>query len=115
MTTLINVLTVDPANQKQLLELLRTNTDTVIRTLDGWIATNLIASADRTRVVIHSQWRDVASVEAMRRDPRMVAYFPRIAALAAFESIVGEAAYALRADAGGAPLDLELQSTGSKG
>jgi quinol monooxygenase YgiN len=94
MTTLVNVLTVDPANQTQLLELLRANTDKVIRTLDGWIATNLIASADGTRVVIHSQWRDVASVEAMRRDPRMVAYFPRIAALAAFDSIVGDIAYA---------------------
>ena len=58
MTTLVNVLTVDPANQTRLLDLLRANVDTVIRTLDGWIATNLIASADGTRVVIHSQWRN---------------------------------------------------------
>src|SRR5690242_20015423 len=97
MTTLINVLTVDPANQKQLLALLRANTDTVIRTLDGWVATELIASADGTRVIIHSQWRDTASVEAMRRDPRMVSYFPRIAALATFDSIVGDVAYEFRA------------------
>lgn len=97
MTTLVNILTVDPANQTRLLELLRANVDTVIRTLDGWIATNLIASKDGTRVVIHSQWRDAASVEAMRRDPRMVAYFPRIAALAALDSIVGDVAYALAA------------------
>jgi quinol monooxygenase YgiN len=94
MTTLLNILTVDPANQPQLLELLRTNTDTVVRSLDGWISTNLIASHDGTRVVIHSQWRDAASVEAMRRDPRMAAYFPRIAALAAFDSIVGDVAHA---------------------
>jgi quinol monooxygenase YgiN len=94
MTTLINVLTVDPANQAQLLELLRSNVDTVVRTLDGWIATDLIASADRTRVVIHSRWRDAASIQAMQRDPRMTAYFPRIAALAAFESIVGDVAHA---------------------
>lgn len=93
MTTLVNVLTVDPANQPQLLELLRANIDIVVRTLDGWIATNLIASADRTRVVIHSQWRDAAAVEAMRRDPRMAAYFPRIGALAALDSIVGDVAY----------------------
>jgi quinol monooxygenase YgiN len=93
MTTLFNILTVDPANQRQLLELVRGNIDTVVRTLDGWIATNLIASADGTRVVIHSQWRDAASVEAMRRDSRMVAYFPRIAALAAFDSIVGDVAH----------------------
>ena len=93
MTTLINVLTVDPTNQARLLELLRDNIDSVIRTLDGWIATNLIASADGTRVIIHSQWRDAAAVEAMRRNPRMTAYFPRIAALAALDSIVGDVAY----------------------
>jgi Uncharacterized conserved protein len=97
MPILVNVLTVDPANQAQLLELLRANVDTVIRTLDGWIATNLIASTDGTRVVIHSQWRDAASVEAMRHNPQMVAYFPRIAALAAFDSVVGDVAYAAAA------------------
>ena len=93
MTTLINVLTVDPANQLPLMELLRANVDTVVRTLDGWIATDLIASVDSTRVVIHSQWRDDVAVEAMRRDARMAAYFPRIGALAAFDSIVGTVAY----------------------
>ena len=93
MTTLINVLTLDPANHSQLLELLRTNTDTVVRTLDGWLSTNVISSADRTRVVIHSQWRNTDCIEAMRRDPRMVAYFPRLTALAAFDSIVGDVAH----------------------
>ena len=97
LTTLLNVLTVDPANQAPLLALLRANTDTVVRTLDGWIATSLIASADGTRVVIHSQWRDAACVEAMRRDPRMVAAFPHIAALAAFDSVVGDVAYSATA------------------
>lgn len=97
MITLLNVLTVDPANQAQLLEMLRKNIDTVIRTLDGWIATKLIASADGERVVIHSHWRDTAAVAAMRSDPRMVAYFPKIAALASFDSIVGEVAYAAEA------------------
>ena len=35
MTTPINILTLDPANQPQLLALLRENTNTVVRTLDG--------------------------------------------------------------------------------
>jgi quinol monooxygenase YgiN len=93
MTILLNILTVDPTNQGRLLEMLRDNTDTVIRTLDGWISTTLIASADGKRVVIHSQWRDAAAVAAMRSDPRMVAYFPKLAALASFDSIVGEVAH----------------------
>jgi quinol monooxygenase YgiN len=87
--TLINVLSVEPQKQQELVELLRQNTETVIRTLKGWIATSLIASSDGKRVVIHSQWQTVADVEAMRSDRRMVAYFPKIAALASLESIVG--------------------------
>lgn len=97
MTTLINILTVEPGNQQPLLAMLRDNVDTVIRTLDGWIATNLIASADGARVVIHSQWRDPAAIAAMRSDPRMVAYFPKIAALASLDSIVGDIAHAAKA------------------
>jgi quinol monooxygenase YgiN len=93
MTTLVNVLTVDPANSRQLIELLRKNTDEVIRSLDGWISTDLIAASDRTRVVIYSRWRDAEAVNAMRRDPRMLAYFPRITALATFDSIVGAVAH----------------------
>lgn len=88
--TLINVLTVEPQNQAKLIDLLRENTETVIRTLDGWIATDLIASADGTSVVIHSRWESQAHVGAMRADPRMTAYFPKIAALASLNSIAGK-------------------------
>ena len=97
VTTLINVLTVEPQNQKKLIELLRDNTDNVVTTLPGWISTSFLASSDGSRVVIYSQWRDRASVEAMQSHPQMVAYFPRIAALAAFDSTVGGIAYARHA------------------
>lgn len=88
--TLINVLSVLPENQQALVELLQENTETIIRSLKGWIATDLIASADGEQVVIHSRWETQANVMAMRTDPRMAAYFPRIAALASLKSIVGE-------------------------
>lgn len=93
-TTLVNVLTCDPANQSALLELLRENTEGVITTLDGWISTNFVASGDGERVVIVSQWRDLGAVQAMQNDPRMAAYFPRIVALASFDSIAGAVTYA---------------------
>jgi quinol monooxygenase YgiN len=91
--TLVNVLTVDPANHDTLVALLRDNTDTTISTLKGWIATSLIASKDKRKVIIYSQWQTLADVEAMRTEARMVAYFPRLAALAAFDSIVGDVVY----------------------
>jgi quinol monooxygenase YgiN len=85
-TTLVNVLTCDPASQAALLELLRENIDTVIVTLDGWHSTRLVAAEDGMRVVIISKWRDAAAVAAMQGDARMQAYFPKIAALGAFAS-----------------------------
>lgn len=97
MTTLINILSVAPANQRPLLEMLRDNVDSVIRTLDGWISTTLVASTDGARILIYSQWRDAAAISAMRSDPRMVAYFPKIAELASFDSIIGEPAHAAEA------------------
>jgi quinol monooxygenase YgiN len=93
VTTLINVLTVEPENQEQLIDLLRRNTESVVSRLDGWISTSFIAAKDQRHVVIYSQWRDLASVEAMRTNPDMVAYFPRIAALAAFDSLAGDVVY----------------------
>jgi quinol monooxygenase YgiN len=93
VTTLINVLTVKPENQAKLIQLLRENTENVITGLDGWISTNFIAAKDQRQVIIYSQWRDATSVEAMRNNPDMVAYFPKIAAIAALDSLVGHVVF----------------------
>ena len=97
MKTLLLLLTVDPANQSRALDMLRDNINTVIRTLDGWIATDLIACDDGSRIVIHSRWRDAAAVAAMQADPRMVAYRPQLAAVAKIEPLMGEVAFAAKA------------------
>jgi len=91
--TLVNVLTCDPSDQPKLLDLLRENIDNVIATLDGWRSTTLVAAPDGVRVIIISQWRDSASITSMQNDARMQAYFPRIAALAAFDSTPGVVSY----------------------
>ena len=93
ITTLINILTVEPENQQKLIELLRRSTENVVSKLDGWISTSFIAAKDQRQVVIYSQWRDVASVESMRANPDMVAYFPKVAALAAFDGFAGDVVY----------------------
>jgi quinol monooxygenase YgiN len=93
VTTLINILTVEAQNQQKLIRLLRDSMESVITRLDGWISTSFIAATDQCHVVIYSQWRDVASVEAMRANPEMVAYFPKVAALAAFDSLSGDVVY----------------------
>ncbi|PZV39694.1 hypothetical protein B5V02_07085 [Mesorhizobium kowhaii] len=88
---LINLLKVKPGKQDALIALLKQNTDTVVRTLHGWKTTRLIAANDGAGVVIYSEWETPAAVEAMRSDPRMKAYFPKIIELASLDSIVGSA------------------------
>ncbi len=96
---LINVLKVEPEHQAELIDLLKQNIDNVISTLGGWRASRLIAAADGRSVVIHSEWETPAAVDAMRADPRMQAYFPRIRALAQFESVAGGEVFSRRSTA----------------
>ena len=88
---LINLLKVEPGEQGALIALLIQNTDTVVRTLHGWKTTRLIAAKDGAGVVIYSEWESPADVEAMRGDPRMQAYLPKLLELASLDSIVGSA------------------------
>jgi quinol monooxygenase YgiN len=88
---LINLLMVKPGKQEALIALLKQSTHTVVCTLHGWKTTRLIAAKDGAGVVIYSEWENLAAVEAMRSDPRMRAYIPKIVELASLESIVGSA------------------------
>ena len=86
---LINVLKVESKKQEALIAVLKQNIDTVVRTLDGWKTSRLIAAADGAAIVIYSEWETTAAVEAMRNDPRMKACFPKILEFASVDSIVG--------------------------
>jgi quinol monooxygenase YgiN len=88
--TLINILKVDPARQQELIATLKDNTETVIATLAGWKSTRLIAARDGASVTICSEWETPEAVQAMRTDPRMIAYFPKIRELASLESSLGD-------------------------
>lgn len=86
---LINLLKVEPGKLEALIALLKQNIETVIRTIPGWKTTRLIAAKDGAGVVIYSEWETSAAVEAMRSDPRMKAYFPKITELASLDSLMG--------------------------
>jgi len=90
---LVNLLKTKPGEQDALIALLKQNTDAVIRTLPGWKTTRLIAAKDGAGVVIYSEWETPAAIEAMRSDPRMKAYVPKILELASLDSIVGSAVW----------------------
>jgi quinol monooxygenase YgiN len=83
--TLINVFTVEPADQGQLLELLALATETSVRHAPGFISASLHRSLDGTKVTMYAQWRTVADYEAMREDPAPLQYFRQALAIARFD------------------------------
>ena len=65
LVTLINVFTVEPAQQPQLLNLLDQAT-AVVRLAPGFISANLHRSLDGTKVAMYAQWQSVEHYHAMR-------------------------------------------------
>lgn len=67
--TLINVFTVAPERQQELVDLLVEATEKVIRHVDGFVSATIHASTDGVRVTNYAQWRDEAAFQAMLADP----------------------------------------------
>jgi heme-degrading monooxygenase HmoA len=93
ITTLINILTVEPENRQSLLALLKEGTESTISKMAGWISTSLLDGKDGRQVIIFSQWRSLEDIEAMRKHRAMAPYVQRLAALAKFEAIACDVSY----------------------
>jgi len=85
LVTLINVFTVEPANQRQLLELLARATEISVRHAPGFISANLHRSLDGTKVTMYAQWQSVADYQAMRENPASLPYLQQALAIAKFD------------------------------
>jgi quinol monooxygenase YgiN len=85
LVTLINVFTVDPANQQQLLELLARATETSVRHAPGFISCSLHRGLDGTKVTMYAQWRSAEDYQAMRENPAPLPYLQQALAIAKFE------------------------------
>jgi heme-degrading monooxygenase HmoA len=91
--TLINVFTVEPEHQQELLDLLAEATEQVMAALPGFVSANLHRSADGTRVVNYAQWRSLEDFTAMQQDENARVHIARAAQLASFEPIICQVAY----------------------
>jgi quinol monooxygenase YgiN len=85
MIALINVFTVEPANQGRLVELLTRATDEFVCQAPGFVSATLHRSLDGTKVTMYSKWISVEDYEAMRRDPGPLPLFQEALAIAKFE------------------------------
>src|ERR1700687_3394552 len=65
--TLINVFTVEPANQRRLIELLTEATEVSVRREPGFVSARLHRSTDGTKVTMYAQWRSMDDYQAMRQ------------------------------------------------
>jgi quinol monooxygenase YgiN len=83
--TLINVFTVEPANQQRLVELLARATEDSVRHATGFLSAKLHRSLDGTKVAMYAQWRSAEDYEAMRKDPAPLPYLQQALEIATFD------------------------------
>ncbi len=70
VVTLINVFTVEPAQQRKLVQLLMTATEEVMQHQPGFVSANIHASTDGERVVNYAQWDSEQAFHAMLQNPQ---------------------------------------------
>jgi len=88
--TLINVFTVEPARQRELVALLERATHETMCRLDGFVSASIHRSLDGKRVINYAQWRNHAAFEAMQQRPEAQVHMKAAAALASFDPILCE-------------------------
>jgi heme-degrading monooxygenase HmoA len=97
VTTLVNVFTVEPADQLNLIDLLKAGTESFFSKQPGFVSSSVLNGKDGRRVVNYSQWKSVEDIAAFRRDPRFDPYIKSLLAIAKAESVECEVAYVKRA------------------
>ena len=97
--TLINVFTVEPERQGQLVRLLIDATEATLKRLPGFVSASIHRSLDGTKVINYAQWRSKADFEAMQQHPEAGTHMKAAAALATFEPILCEVAESVEAPA----------------
>src|SRR5262249_2427582 len=96
LITLINVFTVEPENQQQLIESLGRATETYVRHAQGFISAALHRSLDGTKVVMYAQWRSIEDYQRMRSAPNSAPYLHEALAVAKFQPGMYEVVVNLR-------------------
>jgi len=69
VVTLINVFTVDPSKQDELVKVLDDATEKVIKDLPGFVSANIHRGLDGRHVVNYVQWESREAMDAMLGPP----------------------------------------------
>jgi heme-degrading monooxygenase HmoA len=82
VVTLINVFTVAPERQTELVEALDRATREVFTGLPGFVSANLHASTDGARVVNYAQWASERNFQDMQQRPTVREHIKEIMGIA---------------------------------
>jgi len=83
---LINVFTVEPENQQEVVELLTRVTKEYVSHAKGFMSAILHRSLDGTKVTMYAQWRSIEDYQAMRNDSvPLLPFLQRALEIAKFE------------------------------
>jgi len=80
--TLINVFTVDPSRQQQLVDALIETTRQVWRLQDGFISASIHKSKDRKKVVNYVQYKGKEAFDKRLDNPEAVTHMNRVLSMA---------------------------------
>src|SRR5260221_13254978 len=83
--TLINVFTVNPADQERLVDLLAGATVGIVDQAKGFISATLHRSVDGKKVAMYALWRSAEDYQAMRDDLRSLPFLEEALKIAKFE------------------------------
>ena len=82
LVTLINVFTVETANQQRLVAHVTIES---VRHAPGFVSATLLRSFDGAKVTMYAQWRTIEDYQAMRNNPASRGYLQQVLAIARFE------------------------------
>lgn len=81
---LINIFTVAPDKQHEVIELLTRATEDHVRHANGFMFARLHRSLDGTKVTMYAQWQSVEAYRAMRNNPAPLPFLQRALEIAEF-------------------------------
>ena len=96
VVVLINVFTVESANQQRLVDLLTRATEGSVNRAPGFISSTLHRSIDGTKVTMYAQWRSAEDYQAMRQNPGPLPFLEEALTIAKFEPGMYEIARTFR-------------------
>ncbi len=85
VVTLINVFTVEPGRQQQVVDMLIAATENTMKKLPGFVSASIHKSLDGVRVTNYAQWRSAKNFEAMRNNPEATAHMKPLMEITKFD------------------------------